>query len=152
MIKWLEEEEKPGEGDHKNRMETCSSWFTTRKWFEWKHDKMYTKRTIKQGIGKNVLSFSELQLMFYEIANSINSRPIGVINNSGSELPNPKTSNDLDWSTNRRPQFLSIRRKIFYNKKICLCLSMNVGKSSILQFYPLLFHLMSGCTNVEMLN
>ena len=64
------------------------------------------KRSIEHVIGDNVLSFSELQLMFYEIANIINSRPIGVISGADPDCPNPITPNDLilGRSTNGVPQ------------------------------------------------
>ena len=54
-----------------------------------------TKRTILHMIGDNVLTFSELQLAFYEITNVINSRPIGVVPHSDPEYPTPITPNDL---------------------------------------------------------
>ena len=54
-----------------------------------------TKRSILHMIGENVLTYSELQLSFYEITNVINSRPIGVIPNSDPEYPTPITPNDL---------------------------------------------------------
>ena len=56
-------------------------------------------------IGENLLTFSELQLVFYEIANVINTRPIGVVPNSDPECPVPITPNDLllGRSTNEVP-------------------------------------------------
>ena len=54
-----------------------------------------TKRSIHHMIGENVLSFSELQLAFFEIADIINSRPIGVLPNSDPECPTPLTPNGL---------------------------------------------------------
>ena len=64
------------------------------------------KRSIKHVIGENILSFSEIQLMMYEIANIINSRPIGIISGEDPEFPNPITPNDLilGRSTNEVPQ------------------------------------------------
>ena len=53
------------------------------------------KRSIKHVIGENVLSFSEFQLMMYEIANIVNSRPIGIVTGEDIEYPNPITPNDL---------------------------------------------------------
>lgn len=54
-----------------------------------------TKRSILHMIGGNVLTFSELQLAFYEITNVINSRPIGVIPESDPSCPTPITPNDI---------------------------------------------------------
>lgn len=54
-----------------------------------------TKRSILHMIGDNILTFSELQLAFYEITNVINSRPIGVVPNSDPDCPTPITPNDL---------------------------------------------------------
>ena len=64
------------------------------------------KRTMIHVIGENVLTFSELQLAFYEIANIINSRPIGVLSGSDPEMPKALTPNDLllGRSTNTIPQ------------------------------------------------
>ena len=53
------------------------------------------KRSIDHVIGLNVLSFSELQLMFFEIANVINSRPIGIVPGADPECPTALTPNDL---------------------------------------------------------
>ena len=47
------------------------------------------KRSIKQKIGENVLSFAELQTAIFEIANIINSRPIGIVLGSNPEQPPP---------------------------------------------------------------
>ena len=44
-------------------------------------------------IDASVLTYSELQLAFYEIMNVINSRPIGVIPNSDPDVPTPITPN-----------------------------------------------------------
>ena len=52
------------------------------------------KRSIKHVVGKNILTFSELQLAL-KIANIINSRPIGVLSMSDPEEPMPLTPNDL---------------------------------------------------------
>jgi hypothetical protein len=64
------------------------------------------KRSIKHVIGENVLTFSELQLAFFEIANIINSHPLGVVPGSDSDDPTPITPNDLmlGRSTNEVPQ------------------------------------------------
>ena len=64
------------------------------------------KRSIKHKIGQNVLTFSELQMTFFEIANIINSRPIGVLTGSDPDQPRPLTSNDLilGRSTSEVPQ------------------------------------------------
>ena len=53
------------------------------------------KRTIKHTIVENVLTFSELHLMFYEVANIINSRPIGIVSGSDPDCPKSITPNDL---------------------------------------------------------
>ena len=53
------------------------------------------KRSIMHKIGKSVLTFSGLQLCMYEIANIINSRPIGIVTGSDPEQPQPITPNDL---------------------------------------------------------
>ena len=53
------------------------------------------KRSIDHVIGQNILTFSELQLMLFEIANVINSRPIGTIPSSDPECPTALTPNDL---------------------------------------------------------
>ena len=53
------------------------------------------KRSIEHVIGQNTLSFSEMQLMFFEIANVINSRPIGTVPGNDPECPTPLTPNDL---------------------------------------------------------
>ena len=64
------------------------------------------KRTIKHVIGENVLTFSELQLAFYEIGNIVNSRPVGVVPGSDADDPTPITPNDLmlGRSSNEVPQ------------------------------------------------
>ena len=63
------------------------------------------KRSIHHVIGQNILSFSELQLMFFEIASVINSRPIGTAPGSDPECPTALTPNDLllGRSTNEVP-------------------------------------------------
>lgn len=63
------------------------------------------KRSIAHVIGENVLSFSELQLMFYEIANIINTRPIGLTHGEDPEATH-LTPNDLilGRSSNEAPQ------------------------------------------------
>ena len=53
------------------------------------------KRTINHKICGHTLTFSELQMTFFEIANIINSRPLGVITSSDPEQPKPITPNDL---------------------------------------------------------
>ena len=64
------------------------------------------KRSISHVVGDNVLSFSEFQLAMFEIANIINSRPIGIVSGSDPQEPNPITPNDLllGRSTNEVPQ------------------------------------------------
>ena len=54
-----------------------------------------TKRSIQHKITGNVLTFSELQTVLFEISNIINSRPIGVMTGSDPECPSPITPNDL---------------------------------------------------------
>ena len=53
------------------------------------------KRTITHTIGENILTFSELQFVFYEVANIINSRPIGIVPGSDPDCTQPITPNDL---------------------------------------------------------
>ena len=53
------------------------------------------KRTIKHKIGQCVLTFSQLQMVFFEIANIINSRPICIVTGSDPYDPKPITPNDL---------------------------------------------------------
>ena len=53
------------------------------------------KRSIKHMIGDSVLSFSELQLAFFTIADIINSRPVGIEPGSDSDDPTPITPNSL---------------------------------------------------------
>ena len=64
------------------------------------------KRSIKHVIGENILTFSELQLAFFEISNIVNSRPIGIIPSEDAEDVTPLTPNDLilGRSTNEVPQ------------------------------------------------
>ena len=64
-----------------------------------------TKRSLAHVVGDNVLSFSELQLAMFEVANIINSRPIGIISGSDPEVPTALTPNDLllGRSTNEVP-------------------------------------------------
>ena len=71
----------PGEGQHQNGLSESMI--------------KCTKRSILHMIGENNLTFSELQLAFYKIANIINSRPIGVITNSDPDCPTPITPDDL---------------------------------------------------------
>ena len=53
------------------------------------------KKTIKHKIGQHVLTFSQLQMIYFEIANIINSRPIGVVTGSDPDQASPITPNDL---------------------------------------------------------
>ena len=53
------------------------------------------KRSLSHVLGKTVLSFVELQTVFYEVANLINSRPIGIITGSDPNEPAPITPNHL---------------------------------------------------------
>ena len=64
------------------------------------------KRSIHHVIGDNILTFSELQVAFFEIANIINSRPIGVTPTNDPEFPQALTPNDLilGRATNEPPQ------------------------------------------------
>ena len=52
------------------------------------------KRSIQHVIGNNILSCQELQTAFFEIANILNSRPIGI-KSSDPEYPQALTPNDL---------------------------------------------------------
>ncbi len=54
-----------------------------------------TKRSIKHKISGNVLTFAELQTVLFEIANIMNSRPIGIVSGSDPSCPAPITPNDL---------------------------------------------------------
>ena len=54
------------------------------------------KRSLKHKITQNnILTFAQLQTVFYEVANIINSRPIGIISGSDPEQPSPITPNHL---------------------------------------------------------
>ena len=53
------------------------------------------KRSIMHAIGANILTQHELQLAFFEIANILNSRPLGVIDGSDPEDPKPITPNGI---------------------------------------------------------
>ena len=53
------------------------------------------KRTIKHKIGCQILTFSQLQMIFFESANIINSRPTGIITGSDPTQPKAVTPNDL---------------------------------------------------------
>ena len=53
------------------------------------------KRSLTIVLGSNVLSFSGLQMIFYEVADMINSRPIGVITGSDPTQPEAITPNHL---------------------------------------------------------
>ena len=54
-----------------------------------------TKRSILHKIAGNILTFSQLQTVLFEICNIINSRPIGIITGSDPECPSPISPNDL---------------------------------------------------------
>ena len=54
-----------------------------------------TKRTIKHTIGNHVCTAMELQTVLFEIANIINSRPLGIISGSDPSNPIPITPNGL---------------------------------------------------------
>ena len=64
------------------------------------------KRSLQHKIGSHILNFSELQTIFFEVANIINSRPIGVVSGSDHNDPHPLTPNDLllGRSSNAVPQ------------------------------------------------
>ena len=64
------------------------------------------KRSLKHTIKDHTLTFSQLQMVLFEIANIINSRPIGVISGSDPTDPKPLTPNDLllGRSTGEIPQ------------------------------------------------
>ena len=54
-----------------------------------------TKRSIQHKIQGSVLTFSQLQMVLFEIGNIMNSRPLGIISGSDPECPTPLTPNDL---------------------------------------------------------
>ena len=54
-----------------------------------------TKRSIEKKIRGTSLTFLQLQTVFFEIANIMSSRPLGVISGSDPECPSPITPNDL---------------------------------------------------------
>ena len=64
------------------------------------------KRTVKQKVGPHTFTFSQLQTIFFEVANIVNSRPIGCISRSDPDDPQPLTPNDLllGRSTGEVPQ------------------------------------------------
>ena len=64
------------------------------------------KRTMKHKITCQTCTFSQLQMVFFEIANIINSRPIGIVSGSDPRHPEPITPNDLilGRATNEVPQ------------------------------------------------
>jgi hypothetical protein len=64
------------------------------------------KRTIQHKVGPHIFSFSELQTILFEVANIVNSRPIGVVSGSDPDDPQPLTPNDLllGRSTGEVPQ------------------------------------------------
>ena len=90
------------------------------------------KRGISMSVGNNVLSFNELLTAFYEIANLLNERPIGI--KPGNELslgsylcPNdlllgrnnkrvPKGIFDTSEGTNKRYQFINKIVSSFWKK------------------------------------
>ena len=53
------------------------------------------KKSLSHTIGNNVLTFSGLQMVFFEVASIINSRPVGVISGSDPTCPDPITPNHL---------------------------------------------------------
>ena len=54
-----------------------------------------TKRSIQHKISGNVLTFGQLQTTLFDIANIINSRPIGIVSGSDPSCPAPITPNHL---------------------------------------------------------
>ena len=54
-----------------------------------------TKRSIQHKISDNILTFAQLQTALFEIANIINSRPIGIVSGSDPSCPAPITPNHL---------------------------------------------------------
>ena len=77
-IKW---ETVPAEGQHQNGLSEALI--------------KSIKRSLCHIIGKNVLTFLGLQMIFYEIANIINSRPIGIVTGSDPTCPSSITPNHL---------------------------------------------------------
>ena len=81
------------------------------------------KRSLAHVIGKTILTFSGLQMVLYEVATLINSRPIGILTGSDPTQPEPITPNhlilgrattepvkgslDMDTKVNKRLQFLN---------------------------------------------
>ena len=54
------------------------------------------KRTVKHKItNNNILTFAQLQTVLFEVANIVNSRPIGITSGSDPEQPNSITPNHL---------------------------------------------------------
>ena len=53
------------------------------------------KRSIKLRVGPHTFNFGELQTILFEIANIINSRPIGIAPGCDPDDPKPLTPNDL---------------------------------------------------------
>ena len=53
------------------------------------------KQTLSHVIGETVLTFAGLQTVFYEVANIVNSRPIGIVSGSDPVQPSPITPNHL---------------------------------------------------------
>ena len=53
------------------------------------------KRSLLHTIGGNVLTISELQTVFFEVATLINARPIGIVSGSDPRCPTPITPNHL---------------------------------------------------------
>ena len=64
------------------------------------------KRSIKLPVGPHTFSSGELQMILFEIANIINSRPIGIVTGRDPEDAKPLTPNDLllGRSTGEVPQ------------------------------------------------
>ena len=64
------------------------------------------KHSLQHKIGESVLTFGELLTVLLEVANIINSRPIGIVSGSDPEQPTPLTPNDLllGRSTGQVPQ------------------------------------------------
>ena len=53
------------------------------------------KKTLSHVLGCNVHTFSGLQMIFFEVANIVNSRPIGIISGSDPSCLDPITPNHL---------------------------------------------------------
>ena len=77
-IKWML---APAEGQHQNGLSESLI--------------KSVKRSIKHKICGHTLTFSELQMTLFKIANIINSQPLVIITGSDPEIPRPITPNDL---------------------------------------------------------